>query len=526
MKKLLALASFIGIALTLAACAGGSADTTAPVLTGVEDVTIFVGESFDPRAGVQAIDDKDGDISSEIRINGTFNTEVQGSYFLRYISEDAAGNRTEATRYVNVIIDPSLLGDALVPNGDFSLGWAVWNTTTGLENGNATYTVVDGELKVAISSVATARWEPRLENNGIPFEQGQIYKVSFEARADAPRAIQVQVGELLPSAPWFREFMGAVVFDLTTEMQTFVFYLEMELDDNDNGSLLFEMGTVPGAAGTANLITNVYLDNVEMTKVDALVDTIPPVISGIADTTIGLGEEFDPLAGVSVTDNVDGLIESSNVTVSGELDVDTLGEYTLTYRVSDAAGNEAVVIRVVSVVIDDPYADYIFQDTEELVDGNFTTTTTVPAEVQDTEENGYADITDSGFWYSYIADWDGAAATFSVVEGAMNIDITAVGGADWSVMLKQKGLSLVPGTVYQLSFTASASAARDITARVTNDYGRTFNITSTPQTYRFSFLYEGGELSNQLVIFLVGNTENYAAGTVIIDNVVFSAEDK
>jgi hypothetical protein len=204
------------------------------------------------------------------------------------------------------------------------------------------------------------------------------------------------------------------------------------------------------------------------------------------------------------------------------VDVDTLGEYTLTYRVSDAAGNEAVVIRVVSVVIDDPYADYIFQDTEELVDGNFTTTTTVPAEVQDTEENGYADITDSGFWYSYIADWDGAAATFSVVEGAMNIDITAVGGADWSVMLKQKGLSLVPGTVYQLSFTASASAARDIIARVTNDYGRTFNITSTPQTYRFSFLYEGGELSDQLVIFLVGNTENYAAGTVIIDNVVFS----
>jgi len=93
-------------------------------------------------------------------------------------------------------------------------------------------------------------------------------------------------------------------------------------------------------------------------------------------------------------------------------------------------------------------------------------------------------------------------------------------------MLKQKGLSLEPGNVYQLSFTASASENRDITARVTNDFGRTFNLTSTPQTYQFSFLYEGDSLSDQLVIFLVGNTENYAAGTVIIDNVVFRVEDK
>ena len=36
------------------------------------------------------------------------------------------------------------------------------------------------------------------------------------------------------------------------------------------------------------------------------VDTAPPVFSGVQDTTIDRGEAFDPLEGVSATDNVDG----------------------------------------------------------------------------------------------------------------------------------------------------------------------------------------------------------------------------
>jgi len=90
---------------------------------------------------------------------------------------------------------------------------------------------------------------------------------------------------------------------------------------------------------------------------------------------------------------VDGDIDISNLTVEGEVDVDTLGEYRLTYSVSDEVGNETVIIRVVSVTIEDEFSEFIFQDTEELVDGTFTTTDSIPSEVQDANN---ADITDPG----------------------------------------------------------------------------------------------------------------------------------
>ena len=79
-------------------------------------------------------------------------------------------------------------------------------------------------------------------------------------------------------------------------------------------------------------------------------DTRPPVFSGVEDTTINRGETFDPLAGVTATDNVDGNVTSS-ITSTGEVDVDLPGAYTVSYSVSDAARNTATATRVVTVVV-------------------------------------------------------------------------------------------------------------------------------------------------------------------------------
>ena len=95
-------------------------DITPPVLNGVVNVTIFIDEDFDPMEGVTAIDDVDGDITDQIVLTGTYDTSRVGTYFLRYTIEDSAGNRTERTRYLTVTVDPDLIGDAMVPNGDCS----------------------------------------------------------------------------------------------------------------------------------------------------------------------------------------------------------------------------------------------------------------------------------------------------------------------------------------------------------------------------------------------------------------------
>jgi len=72
------------------------------------------------------------------------------------------------------------------------------------------------------------------------------------------------------------------------------------------------------------------------------------VLSGVDDVTVEQDSEFEPLAGVSATDDVDGDVTDA-VKVSGSVDAAKRGEYVLTYTVSDKAGNTAAAERTVIV---------------------------------------------------------------------------------------------------------------------------------------------------------------------------------
>ncbi|MGL5366459.1 MAG: immunoglobulin-like domain-containing protein, partial [Plesiomonas shigelloides] len=73
-----------------------------------------------------------------------------------------------------------------------------------------------------------------------------------------------------------------------------------------------------------------------------------PTFSGIADTSLILGTAFDPLAGVSAQDEEDGDL-TSHIKLSGSVDSNTVGRYTLTYQVSDSAGQTVTQARNVTV---------------------------------------------------------------------------------------------------------------------------------------------------------------------------------
>jgi len=78
-------------------------------------------------------------------------------------------------------------------------------------------------------------------------------------------------------------------------------------------------------------------------------DTTPPVITLNGDNPLYLnvGDEFvDP--GATATDDVDGDL-TEQIVVTGSVDTSKPGEYTLTYTVSDSAGNEATETRTVIV---------------------------------------------------------------------------------------------------------------------------------------------------------------------------------
>ncbi|KAB7789581.1 family 20 glycosylhydrolase [Bifidobacterium leontopitheci] len=75
-------------------------------------------------------------------------------------------------------------------------------------------------------------------------------------------------------------------------------------------------------------------------------DTIKPTLAGVDDVTITVGDTFDPLSGVSATDNVK---QDLSIVVEGKVDTTKAGVYTLTYTVTDKAGNTTTAKRKVTV---------------------------------------------------------------------------------------------------------------------------------------------------------------------------------
>ncbi|MBN1576208.1 MAG: DUF5011 domain-containing protein [Chitinispirillaceae bacterium] len=77
-------------------------------------------------------------------------------------------------------------------------------------------------------------------------------------------------------------------------------------------------------------------------------DATPPVITiGNATAYVQLGQTYVD-QGVTAWDNIDGDI-TNKIVKSGTVDINKLGEYTLTYTVSDSAGNPASATRTVTV---------------------------------------------------------------------------------------------------------------------------------------------------------------------------------
>lgn len=68
-------------------------DTVPPVISGADDVAVEFGASFDPMAGVKAVDDVDGDVTGAVKVSGdTVDTSKPGAYTLVYTVSDAAGS--------------------------------------------------------------------------------------------------------------------------------------------------------------------------------------------------------------------------------------------------------------------------------------------------------------------------------------------------------------------------------------------------------------------------------------------------
>ena len=258
----------------------GGETYTAGITADSSEFSLNVGDHFDPFQGVYAHDSKGNDVLDQVQVshlvpldeNGC--VKQSGTYQIKYVLE-LDGEKINLYRTLTVVfVIPET--DALVVNGDFELGATDPFTKNEFDNGGANLSIhevgTNHELAVEITSVSWQLVSPRVETNAFALVDGQYYKATFKARAEEPRKMMVQIGQLLSAAPWFYG-LAEQKFELSTQMQEFevVFKADSAIaSDLSQIQMLFGFGTIDDQA----IATTVYLDDikVEPTKIESLLN--------------------------------------------------------------------------------------------------------------------------------------------------------------------------------------------------------------------------------------------------------------
>jgi uncharacterized protein (TIGR02145 family) len=128
-------------------------------------------------------------------------------------------------------------------------------------------------------------------------------------------------------------------------------------------------------------------------------DTEAPVITLIGESPVSIDQDATYSdQGATATDNVDGDI-TANIIVTSNVDTSTVGTYTVTYNVSDAAGNAATpLVRIITVnpVEINPYETGILLNGTVSAENNQIKNVADPTEAQDVVTKAYIDALIAG----------------------------------------------------------------------------------------------------------------------------------
>lgn len=402
----------------LSACGGGedgaTPDTTAPIITlnGASEITQSYGEEYQ-ELGAIAIDNVDGDV--DVTIEGEVDSDNLGDYTITYSASDAAGNESSETRTVTVIDDSApvinLNGDSTVTvsyDGEYEeLG------ATATDN-------VDGDIDVTVSgSVDTSS----IGSYTI------TYTASDEAGNEATLTRTVNVVD--STAPVI------TLIGSSTVVQAYgADYSELgatATDDVDETVSVTTSGSVNTSSIGSYTITYTATDSAgnstSISRIVTVTDITAPVITltGDSTVTVSYGDDYEEL-GATVTDNVDTDIE---IDISGSVDTDSIGEYTVTYTATDAAGNESSETRTVTVVdVTAPVItlngaselEYVFGETYEELGA--TATDDVDSDVTVTV-SGTVDTSSIGSYTITYSATDNAGNSSTTTRTVTVVDITA-----------------------------------------------------------------------------------------------------
>lgn len=458
-----------------------------------------------------------------------------------------------------------------VYNGSFDLGridrMTFWHFDMNGADAEASVNPNTRELKIAVSDGGSAADAVKLVQPGMNLIGGNEYEISFKARADEARTVQVAV----LSKDGLTEYAAPQSVDVGTSMETKIATFDMEAANDLEGQLVFLLG---GSEA------DVYLDDVVLLRLtDNNIGGLPleeqfPLKNGdFSDGTVAWSEHvqgrWDGWDNVTKFSAVDGelkfhvssvgndpwdviLMQTDFPLKQGNTYVVTLDARSTQDRPVEIvvdANNERYVSEMVNLTSTTQTFSYELPVTDDLtasfkllignvegvaVDGAHDVfVDNVRVELKDAREKAFllsnGDFSEglTGWDTHYQGQYDGeSVASFSADNGAVKTTIEHTGANPWDILVAQTGKSLEKEQTYIVSFVARSTTPRVIEAIVENaDYTRFLNeqveLADTTKAYSFEFTMESEQVAG--LKFLMGKMEGETLGThdIFIDNVRF-----
>jgi hypothetical protein len=347
-------------------------DCAAPEITlnGDNPMSLAVGAVYS-EPGATAIDNIDGTLTSKIIITGTVSTAQEHTDTVTYTVSDRAGNKTTEKRAVTIY--KPLVKDTIPPvivlRGSMDTSVKVGNsfvdpgyTASDNIDGNVTANIiVSGSVNTAAVGTYTLTYtvSDKAGNNAVP--QTRIVRVLKQGGGPdvtppvitlkpriagrdptAPDTVKVGSGPYIdPGFVAIDDVDGNVSANVAI---TELYGKTLPINTSAAGAYTLKYTVSDKAGNTASVTRDVFVVGVSNDKTAPVINLTPPL-----KDSVGEGRRYvDP--GYSATDDVDGNISakvqrafknSSGAAVDSNNFFTAMGQYSITYTVSDMAGNQA-----------------------------------------------------------------------------------------------------------------------------------------------------------------------------------------
>ncbi len=284
-----------------------------PVISGVRDVTVNLGDKFDPKYGVSATDKEDNDLTSQMVITGDVDTTKAGTYKLTYTVTDSDGNTT--TEEITVTVAKKT-GEK-VKLGVYGYDNVIYQSIDiDYYEGDNAFTV----LKRVLGD--------RVDDSG---EGETVYVNGIDG---------LLMGDKGPFSGWVytvnrvKPDVGAGQYNLKPGdelMWHFTVFLGYDIDKNYKkfDEFVAQQTTPPE-------------------NEDPVVSTNEAPVINANDVELTIGDMFDPMENVTATDNEDGDLTANIKVVENTVDILKEGTYKVVYEVEDSENlKTSIEIKVV-----------------------------------------------------------------------------------------------------------------------------------------------------------------------------------